>query len=102
MMGEPPVEIPLVHVNPITEAVVTVEFICKPIGALGTDRIIAPLPADDCADSPYTFVEVRITIMLSPCCRLNGDYCKTTSGIEHCNADTIAELDPLQYVSYST
>lgn len=87
------------QVSPITVADVTVEFIVKPTGALGTCKMIAPLPEEDCTDVPNTFVEVIITIILSPYYRLNGEACKTVSGIVHYYEDTITELEPLQYVS---
>jgi hypothetical protein len=47
MIGEPPVEIPLFHLIPITEAVVMRVLSERPTGAEGTNKIVAPLAASD-------------------------------------------------------
>lgn len=51
-MGEPPVFIPLLQVNPIIEAVVTAVLSVRLIGALGTCKIIAPFPGKESKLSP--------------------------------------------------
>ena len=52
MIGEPPLERPSFQVNPITDAVVTKILSSSPIGASGTNTIIAPFPTSDSCDSP--------------------------------------------------
>lgn len=56
MIGEPPVDTPLFHLSPITEAELVEGSNAKPTGELGTSKILAPLPSADAADSPYEFV----------------------------------------------
>ena len=65
-MGEPPVFIPLLQVNPIIEAVVTTVLSVRLIGALGTYKIIAPFPGKESKLSPYRFVAVTVANTGSP------------------------------------
>lgn len=71
-MGEPPVDTPLFQVIPITDAVVTCEFIARPTGADGTNKIVAPFPCSESADSPYRFDVDTLAKIESPSVRLNG------------------------------
>jgi len=72
MIGEPPVDTPLFHFSPITEAEVVEGSNAKPTGGLGKSKILAPLPIVDAADSPYEFVAEILAITLSPYLKLNG------------------------------
>lgn len=44
MIGDPPVEIPLLHEMPITDLLVIDTILVMLIGELGTYIIVAPLP----------------------------------------------------------
>lgn len=50
MIAEPPVDTPLLKVNPIEVAEVIVVFSSRLTGAAGTAKITAPVPVTDTTD----------------------------------------------------
>lgn len=69
------------------------------VGASGTVKIIAPLPAVDTDELPYTFVAVILAKMLLPQSIEKGVAFSTEIGMVHALAYTIVKSDPLQLIS---
>ncbi len=66
MIGLPPLDNPLCHVNPIELAEVTAALFAKLIGASGKNTIAVPSPGGDASDSPYELIAITLMKIRSP------------------------------------
>lgn len=67
-------------------------LVASPTGLSGTVKIVAPLPCEEGADSPYTLVAVTVAMIGSPSCSRKGVAYKVNSGIVHLGSVTRAEF----------
>ena len=62
-------------------------------------KITAPLPGLELGEEPTMFDETTVAYTLLPHAKLNGAATKIDFGIEQLRAETIAEVDPSQFVN---
>ena len=94
-------ELPSVQVRPRVVADRSDVFSDKLIGASGVEIIVAPLPADEATELPFTLVAKTLAWTLALELNEYGADVRTDKGIVHCVAETIELSDPSQLTESS-